>query len=246
MPDLESDGIIVLSPKERRERNRQAMINSIVAAARAIMLEDGVAALNLNEVARRVKLRPQSLASYFPNKGALYDELFLRALHLFLEGDKRAYQIQPPSWRQLEAWFMNRITFAFENPDLFHLVSDAPVPVPYLTESTVEVTRKVLAGARQMVASLVTAGVIEPGIEVERATDLLLSIRHGLIAEHLGKLAVLPAGSTRFSGLLPDVIQMLQATWAPGRVVGTNGSGETSQQITRRDGIKREGGAVSG
>jgi len=42
----------LLSPQERRRRNRQEVIDAILAAAREIMRRDGVAALNLNEVAR--------------------------------------------------------------------------------------------------------------------------------------------------------------------------------------------------
>lgn len=215
MSSRAEDEDFVLSPQERRAQNRRAMIDNIVTAARAIMQADGVAALNLNEVARRVKLRPQSIASYFANKDALYDELYLRALRLFQEGDERAYLIQPPSWQQLDAWFTNRITLAMENPDLFHLVFDAPVTVPYLTGSTVGVTHVILANARHMVGALIDARVIEPGVEVERAADLLLSIRHGLIAERLGKASVLPPDSPRFAELHGDVIRMLQTAWAP-------------------------------
>ncbi|MDP8908054.1 MAG: TetR family transcriptional regulator, partial [Chloroflexota bacterium] len=85
-----------LSPKERRERNRREMAEAILAAARAVMQEHGVAALNLTEVARRVRLRPQSLAEYFPTKAAVYDALYERAFHLYREGDERAYRGHPP------------------------------------------------------------------------------------------------------------------------------------------------------
>lgn len=52
MEGLESKHL--LSPQERRQRNRQEVIDAILAAAREIMRRDGVAALNLNEVARLV------------------------------------------------------------------------------------------------------------------------------------------------------------------------------------------------
>lgn len=87
-----------LSPRERRERNRREMVEAIVAAARAVMREHGVAALTLNEVARRVRLRPQSLAEYFPSKAALYDALYEHAMTLFRAGDEAAYRDYPPGW----------------------------------------------------------------------------------------------------------------------------------------------------
>jgi AcrR family transcriptional regulator len=213
-----------LSPKQRRERNRREMVDAILAAARAVMREHGVAALNLNEVARRVQLRPQSLAEYFPSKAALYDELFRRAVHLFHDGDAHAYREHPPGWGQIEAWFANRIALAYEHPDLYHLVFSAPVPDLQPTGRTVDATRETLAGARRMVAAAIAAGAMAPGMAPERVTDLLMAIRHGLIAEHLGKQAVMPAGSERFSGLVPDFLRTLQAAWAPAPRPGGGGA----------------------
>ena len=40
----------ILSPQERRQRNREEMRHAILEAARQVMREEGVAALNLQEV----------------------------------------------------------------------------------------------------------------------------------------------------------------------------------------------------
>ena len=204
-----------LSPTERRARNRREMVEAILAAARAVMQEHGVAALNLNEVARRVRLRPQSLAEYFPTKAALYDELLLRAGALFREGDEAAFRDHPPGWAQVEAWFANRVALADANPDLHHLFFDAPAPDYVPAERVVAATREILAGSRRMVAEAVAAGAMAPGMPVERAADLLLSIRRGLVAERLGKRRFVEPGAGRFEGLVPDVIRVLRAAWAP-------------------------------
>ena len=81
----EATGTVILSPAERRRRNRQEMIQAISEAARAVMREEGVAALNLHEVARRVQLRTPSLYTYFPGKMALYDALYQLGLRLYIE-----------------------------------------------------------------------------------------------------------------------------------------------------------------
>ena len=52
------------------------MRRAILAAARAVMREQGVAALSLREVARRVQMQAPSLYAYFPSKMALCDALF--------------------------------------------------------------------------------------------------------------------------------------------------------------------------
>ena len=204
-----------LSPKERRERNRREMVEAILTAARAVMREHGAAALNLNEVARRVRLRPQSLAEYFPTKAALYDALYERAFAIFREGDEGAYRDHPPGWDQVEAWFANRIALAAANPDLHHLFFDAPAPDYVPAERVVAASRDLLAGSRRMVAEAVAAGAMAPGMPVERATDLLLSARRGLVAERLGKRRFVEPGAGRFEGLVPDAIRVLRAAWAP-------------------------------
>src|SRR5713226_1462776 len=78
-----------LSPKERRQRNRQEMMTAIIDAARAVMREEGVAALNLHEVARRVGLRAPSLYEYFSGKMALYDALYRFGIRLYAAGRER-------------------------------------------------------------------------------------------------------------------------------------------------------------
>src|SRR5258708_16229801 len=81
----------ILSPQERRQRNREEMKNAILEAARQVMREEGVAALNLQEVARRVGVRAPSLYEYFPGKMAIYDALFCMGVGLFAQ-----HVIPPP------------------------------------------------------------------------------------------------------------------------------------------------------
>lgn len=215
MTPSSENAALPLSPKERRDRNRREMVEAILAAARTVMQEHGAAALNLTEVARRVQLRPQSLAEYFPTKAALYDALYERAFALFREGDERAYHDHPPGWAQAEAWFANRLALADANPDLYHLVFDAPAPDYVPAERVVTASRNLLAGSRRMVAEAIATGAMAPGMPVERATDLLLSVRRGLVAERLGKRRFVDPESERFEGLVPEIIRLFQAAWTP-------------------------------
>src|SRR5260370_19028542 len=86
------------SIKERRLRFRQETVDAILVTARAVMQEQGVAALNLNEVARRLGVSGQALAKYFPNKLALYDALFLMRHRLFRKAEGAALRTAPPDW----------------------------------------------------------------------------------------------------------------------------------------------------
>jgi AcrR family transcriptional regulator len=118
-----------LSPQQRRLRNREEMIATIVQAARDIMREEGVAALNLNEIARRLGMKPPSLYEYFPNKMALYDHLFRLGTRLFLEKVAEVQTAENLSiWEQIEQILTVYLQTAIDNPELFKLVYERHVP----------------------------------------------------------------------------------------------------------------------
>ncbi len=201
---------------ERRRRIRQEVIASILDAARAIMREEGVAALNLREVARRVGMRPQSLAEYFPSKADMYDTLFGIAIQLMREGDDRALAEHGPDWERVRAWFENRLTFAEDHPELYHLALDLPVPGFVPSDENKRAVRELLESARRGLAEVIEAGVMESGMSPERAFDILLTARHGIVAERIGKGTVVPDRSARFDDLIPDVIAVYRAAWGRG------------------------------
>jgi AcrR family transcriptional regulator len=57
-------------------RRREAKIATIVEAAWTLSNEEGVAALSLHGLARKVGMRQPSLYEYFSSKNALYDAMF--------------------------------------------------------------------------------------------------------------------------------------------------------------------------
>jgi AcrR family transcriptional regulator len=205
----------LLSPQERRLRNRQEVIEAILTAAREIMRRDGVAALNLNEVARLVGMQTPSLYKYFSSKFALYDALFRMGVRLFRESEERIWGSSQPIWERIQVWFESRLLLAQEQPDLYHLVFENPVPGFVPSEESLEEARKVRLPGMQAITTAIDAGSIASPLPPERVFDLLLAMRRGIIAEHLGKETHLPKGDERFRSLVPEILALLQAAWAP-------------------------------
>jgi AcrR family transcriptional regulator len=177
----------ILSPKERRQRNREEMTTAILETARDIMRQDGVTALNLNEIARRLGMTTPAIYVYFPSKDLLYDALYQMAARLFRESEEEIWHTTKPDWNRIRAWFDTRLELASAHHDLYHLQFDAPVPGFVPSAESQEEVRKLLAGARRGLTEVIEAGVIDPGIPAEDAVDLLLCMRRGIVAEHLGK-----------------------------------------------------------
>ncbi|HEU0114166.1 MAG TPA: TetR/AcrR family transcriptional regulator [Thermomicrobiales bacterium] len=226
MPSDLSSAAPIRSPHERRRRNRAEVRAAILAAAQAVMREQGVAALNLNEVARRLQMRAPSLYEYFPGKNALYDALYLHGITLFAEADARVWATFPPGWERLRAWFEARLALALEQPDLYHLVFDAPVPGFTPGAAGMDVAVAIGVEAERAIAEMIDAGIIAPDLPPDRVRDFLLALRHGIIAETLGKETATPPVAHRFASLVPVVMAVLQAAWEPRHPGGADGAAD--------------------
>src|SRR5947209_8379489 len=91
------------SPTERRQQDREKMIEAILFNARQIMREQGVAALSLRELARRLRFTVQALYKYYPSKMALYDALFLQGIRIASARWDEAMASSDSFWDKLNA-----------------------------------------------------------------------------------------------------------------------------------------------
>lgn len=62
-----------------REERRQQRLDELLRVAWDLARQDGLAAVSLREIARRVGLRQPSLYAYFDSKAGLYDLMFAQA-----------------------------------------------------------------------------------------------------------------------------------------------------------------------
>jgi AcrR family transcriptional regulator len=205
----------ILSPQERRQRNREEMKNAILEAARQVMREEGVAALNLQEVARRVGVRAPSLYEYFPGKMALYDALFRMGVRLYAERMNHLTERTDSFWERAQAGLENYMAFAHEYPELYQLVQERPVPGFVPSEESMQESRRLLTMTDAIVEKGIERGSIALGITVSQARDLFLAMMHGLTALHMANEPELPVGSGRFGSLIPATLALFHAAWEP-------------------------------
>ena len=207
---------VVPSVADRRKRNRQEMVDGILAAARAQMREDGVAALNLNEVARRVGVTTPALYKYFPSKMAIYDALFRFGTRLYLEEFKALNLGEAESGgaairRALE----HQLSFADRHPELYQLVLQRPVPGFVPSDEGLLEAAQAQEVAVMLVSRWIERGLIAAPLPPERVFALLASVAAGLTSNHLANEPELPAGQGLFASLIPEVVSILEVAWAP-------------------------------
>jgi len=205
----------ILTPDQRRLRNRQEMLNAILDASRAVMRERGVAALSLREVARRVRLQAPSLYAYFPSKAALYQELFLRAVRRFGAYKERSARRTASFWDHLESDFTTYMQFAQEQPDLFQLAFERPVPGFTPLEESMAESAATLGGLTETLEQAIHDGSIQPHVSLTEARDLIIAMSHGLTSQHIANEPDLPLGSGRYGSLIPAAVALFRLAWEP-------------------------------
>ena len=152
--------------------NRQ---QEIVDAARELLTDEGVEALTLGRVAGALGIKPPSLYKHFPSKRALEAVLIAEGMRMWaesLEGAGETLAEIGTAYRR----------FARENPQLYRLMTDRPLPRDLLPEGLEaraaaplmraagdpDLARAVWAFAHGMVV-LELAGRFPPDAELEHA-----------------------------------------------------------------------------
>ncbi len=198
-----------LSP--RRQRTRDAMLQAILETARAIMREQGVAALSMQELARRLEMRAPSLYNYFSGLMDIYDALFRLGFNLWDEQFRapgRAATWQDEIRQAMEAY----MRFAIQNPDLYQLCFERPVPGFVPSDESMQLSLRILQESYERIARL--KGQLNTDLPADKLGDLVIALMHGLTALHMSNEPQLPLGQGRFGSLIPAAMSMLEQAWS--------------------------------
>jgi AcrR family transcriptional regulator len=199
-----------LSP--RRQRNRDLTLQTILETARAIMREHGVAALSMHELARRLDMQAPSLYNYFSSKMAIYDSLFRLGFTLYAEHVQRIAQAAQTWQEEVRLAFEAYMTFAMQNPELYQLCFERPVPGFVPSQESLQVSLGLLQNAYERGARL--HALLDTDLAPEQVIDLLIAIMHGLTALHMANEPQLPLGQGRFGALIPSALSVLSKAWS--------------------------------
>jgi AcrR family transcriptional regulator len=195
-------------PSPRVQRNREAAIQSILGAARAIMREEGVAALSMQELARRVDMRAPSLYNYFSGKTEIYDTLFRLGFTMYDVHIKELMKASTGLRDELRINIEGYMSFALENPDLYQLCFERPVPGFVPSKESLELSFGILNQAYQRARQYKKE--LDTKLTGQQIVDTVIAISHGLTAMHLANEPHLPLGQGRFGSLIPVVLSILE------------------------------------
>src|SRR5258706_14992407 len=73
--------------RDRRVERREATKAEILDAAWGLAREDGLAAVSLRDIARKVGMQAPSLYGYFDSKNAIYDAMYEQGAQQFVDAE---------------------------------------------------------------------------------------------------------------------------------------------------------------
>ena len=201
---------------DRRVQRHNQTIEEILDLAIQVMAEDGVAALSLAEVARRMGMRPPSLYQYFPSKLAVYDALFERGARQTLA------VVQPYQSRIAEnpleglaaaqaAWN----DWVMANPVLAQLLYWRPVPGFEPSPKAYQPALQLYDLGRAALQAAVDAGQLAPAAVSDEGDALYTILMAGVISQQLANEPAATAATGRFTRLTPTVLDMFVRYYAP-------------------------------
>lgn len=202
-----------MSKSVRRDRHRQATIEEILQIAVDVMAEDGVGALSLAEVARRMGIRPPSLYVYFDSKLALFDALFEAGNIRLTQAVETAVADIADPLDALRAGSVAYVRWSIENPVFAQLMFWRPVPGFTPSEKAYAPSIRLVERVREVLGAAVEAGRLDASATSDDAIALFTVLTAGVVSQ---QLANDPGGSMadgRFTRLQPTVVDMFLARY---------------------------------
>jgi AcrR family transcriptional regulator len=156
--------------------------------------------------------RKNLFTNYFTSLMDIYDSLFRLGFTLWGEhlaqntGNARTWQEEIRGF--LEAY----LSFAIQNPELFQLCFERPVPGFVPSEESLRLSFDLLHSGYARITPLLEQ--MKSDLTAEQTVDLLIALSHGLTAMHMANEPHLPMGTGRFGSLIDPAISLLEKAWS--------------------------------
>lgn len=203
------------APLDRRARRRQETIEEILDIAAAVMQEEGVNALSIAEVARRLGVQPPSIYKYFDSLLAIYDALFRRGQHEHLDVMRTAMVAAEPGLPALQAGLEASGRWGLANPAVAQLLFWRPVPSFEASAEAMEPSVEMVDLQRQALHDAVAAGHLGAEADSEEGLHLVAILVSGLFSQAMANEPGVPWGQGRFTSAFPRLMALLPVAFPP-------------------------------
>jgi AcrR family transcriptional regulator len=179
-----------MGPKERRTREREQTRSRILDAAREMFVEDGVEAVTMREIAKRIEYTPTAIYHHFRDKQALIEELCRVDFHGLGEAFQKLGRIEDPGER-LRRIGLAYVDFALAYPSHYRfmfMTVKPPVSASALGISEGDPDSHAYGMLRSTVADGIAAGRFRPEFtDADELAQILWAAVHGIVSLHIVK-----------------------------------------------------------
>jgi len=177
-----------MGPRDRRERARQETREKILDAAREMFAAEGVEAVTMREIAKRIEYTPTAIYHHFRDKQALIQELVETDFLAFSQAFQKTGRIADPVAR-LRAAGLAYVEFGLTHPSHYRVLFMTPELAA--TKETV-LDRRAHPGEtaydflRRTVAEGIAAGRYRSELkDPELVSQMMWASVHGLVSLHI-------------------------------------------------------------
>ena len=176
---------LFMGAKERREREKEQRKSHILDTARALLLEKGLNATSINQIAKRSEMSVGAIYFYYKNKEELYAELQVEGLELLSQMNKEAIHNQSSPEEKIRSIALAYLRFSEEHKNYFDIInyflaSPEPIFSPELKKKIDEHGRDSLLFVTDAIREGISKGMFKP-LEADRMAIILWSTIHGII-----------------------------------------------------------------
>lgn len=118
---------------ERREKEKEDLQKSILAAAQEIFLEKGYEQTSIRNIAQKINYSPTTIYLYFKDKTAIFHALHSQGFQLLQEKMEPLFSVEDP-FQRLLAMGRIYIAFAAENAAFYDLMFVQKEPIEFLDD----------------------------------------------------------------------------------------------------------------
>lgn len=201
---------------DRRQRRRAETIAEILTISEQVMAADGVAALNLAQVARQMGLTPAALYQYFSSKNAVYEALFasgMADLETVLRAAEARAQTDPVA--ALRAGQQDVLRWCLHRPVMAQIIFLRPVPGFEPSEQAWASAIGQFQRLREILRQAGAAGQVRAEGATDDAMEILTCLASGVMTRQLANDPDAPPDGGRIARLLPTVLDMFFTYYAP-------------------------------
>ncbi|MAD46305.1 MAG: TetR family transcriptional regulator [Oceanospirillaceae bacterium] len=169
------------APLRRNNTKSSSTRNSIIAAAEALVIEHGISALTLDDIASQCGITVQTIYNRVGGRSAILIAIAEKALEENRYYMKEAYDRDGTPPQRLLAVIEGYFRFATEKPYAFRLMANPPEDPKALNKIT-QLVQKHNRQLEEVIEDGIQAGMIDAGIDAASAATALWAAANGLLA----------------------------------------------------------------